>query len=297
MGAHISITGNPDKPAMKVFIAWSGTTSNRVAVAIRNWLRDLFPSVNTFLSSEDLPKGALWSAELSGQLSAAARGVIVLTRSNYEEPWILYEAGALSRSVTAPSVWTLLVGDLAPDHLLRSPLGQYQHTHINKSDMLKLAEDINNAIPQGKRTERELNRVFGDGWVRLEKEVVDAIGYETLSPKVVRISDLTRESDIIAGRTFEDLIIKGPAILVLTPPASGIFEGCSFGLGAGTIDSMLWLPYSETGNYFVGVIGIYQCQFYRCQFDRIGFAGPKELLEKLRAAIRQDAPDGKDSSQ
>ena len=53
---------------MKVFISWSGPTSNRIALAFRDWLPCVLQTVDPYVSSEDIEKGRRWSADIAKEL-------------------------------------------------------------------------------------------------------------------------------------------------------------------------------------------------------------------------------------
>src|SRR5260370_7683582 len=84
---------------MKVFIGWSGETSHEVALALHEWLPRVIQAVKPYVSSEDIAKGARWSASIAAELQASSYGIICVTRENSESPWINFEAGALSREI------------------------------------------------------------------------------------------------------------------------------------------------------------------------------------------------------
>jgi hypothetical protein len=60
------------------------------------------------MSAANIDKGARWGMALASELQATEVGIICVTRENVEVPWLLFEAGALSKSVDAARVCTYL---------------------------------------------------------------------------------------------------------------------------------------------------------------------------------------------
>jgi hypothetical protein len=82
-----------------VFISWSGETSRKIAEELYRWIPSVLQFVQPYFTPNDVEKGAKWSSEIAQKLSDTHVGVICLTRENYEKPWILFEAGALSKDL------------------------------------------------------------------------------------------------------------------------------------------------------------------------------------------------------
>ncbi len=74
---------------MKVFISWSGVTSQNVAEALRTFLfAVLAERVEPWLSSEDIGKGQRGLAVIADELKSTDYGIVVITQSNQHSPWI-----------------------------------------------------------------------------------------------------------------------------------------------------------------------------------------------------------------
>jgi TIR domain len=114
----------------KVFISWSGPLSQKLGEALHKWLPSTLQAVKPYFSPEDIQKGAKWSSEISGELGTSDIGIICLTRDNTEKPWILFEAGALSKSLEKGRVCTLLFDPEWSD--LKGPLTSFQHTRFDR---------------------------------------------------------------------------------------------------------------------------------------------------------------------
>jgi hypothetical protein len=85
------------KDRAAIFISWSGEMSSQVALALRELLKGTIQTANPWLSGPDIEKGARWRTEIEAALEGAPAGLIVLTPENLISPWLLFEAGALSK--------------------------------------------------------------------------------------------------------------------------------------------------------------------------------------------------------
>jgi len=158
---------------MNVFICWSGPASHLLAEGLRDWLPRVIQATKPFLSSDDIAKGARWHAELNAQLETTNYGVLCMTPENLLAPWILFEAGALSKNTELGRVSALMLSVKQSD--LSSPLGQFQHTEPNSEDMLKLARSINAAMkPEAKLEDAVLKASFDAHWPFMENVINDA---------------------------------------------------------------------------------------------------------------------------
>lgn len=95
---------------MKVFITWSGDKSKALAEIISDWLPSVIQAVKPYFSPDDATKGARWFNEISTELEKSQVGLICLTRENLDAPWLLFEAGALSKNLGKSKVCPILFG-------------------------------------------------------------------------------------------------------------------------------------------------------------------------------------------
>lgn len=153
----------------KIFISWSGELSRQLAEAVRNWLPGVLQYVKPYFTPDDIEKGTKWSTEIIKELEESEVGIICLTRDNLNKPWILFEAGALSKNFGKSKVCTLLFGIDSSD--LTGPLTGFQDTKFNKTDFKKLIESINKEGGDAKLDSKILDDVFEMWWGKLEETV------------------------------------------------------------------------------------------------------------------------------
>lgn len=157
----------------KVFISWSGEASHQVALALYEWLPVVLQSVKPFISSEDLRKGGRWVAELAEELEKDSYGILCLTPSNLVAPWVLFEAGALSKSVGDGRVAPFLVG-VKPSEL-PAPLTQFNAVHSTKEDFKKLVRAINDTALSSEEVAAErVDKAVDACWSKIDSELAKA---------------------------------------------------------------------------------------------------------------------------
>jgi hypothetical protein len=159
---------------MKIFVSWSGPRSQIVAEALRQWLPCVFQSVDPWLSSSDIQPGNRWAQELGDALDQSHFGILSLTAENLTAPWVLFEAGALSKAIHVARVVPYLL-DIDTEQL-PPPLSQFQAVPANKNGTLRLINAISEATPANLRPANLLDRVFKRWWPDLEAQLSRASG-------------------------------------------------------------------------------------------------------------------------
>jgi hypothetical protein len=157
----------------KVFISWSGDLSRKLAEALRNWLPATLQYVKPYFSPDDIEKGAKWNSEIAKELETSNVGIICLTQDNTEKPWILFESGALSKSIDKARVCTLLFNLDAAD--VKGPLTSFQATKFVSEDFKRLVSTINNTAGDAKLEAPVLDSVFDMWWPQLEEQVAEIL--------------------------------------------------------------------------------------------------------------------------
>lgn len=138
---------------MKVFISWSGERSKQLAEAIREWLPNVLQFVKPYFTPADIEKGARWASEISKELEQSKIGIIAMTEENLTSPWIMFEAGAISRVVEEGRVCPIVFGVRKTD--LVGPLASFQAIEFNRAEVRQLLTTINNAAKEAALLGRE----------------------------------------------------------------------------------------------------------------------------------------------
>jgi len=154
---------------MEVFISWSKPRSGEVALLLRDWLPKVVNALKPWISSADIAQGTRWSSEVATRLGVARAGIICLTPENLHSDWILFEAGALSKTVDSTYVCPLLI-DLDPSQIT-GPLAQFQLTRFTREGMLKLLRTLNKAIGDAALSSEHLEEAFLIWWPTLESKI------------------------------------------------------------------------------------------------------------------------------
>jgi hypothetical protein len=125
--------------------------------------------VKPYFTPNDIEKGTRWSTEIAAELESSNVGLICLTKDNLNKPWILFEAGALSKNFGKSNVCTILFNFDSAD--FSGPLTSFQATKFDKTDFKKLLTTINNTGGESKLESAVLNDVFEMWWPKLESKI------------------------------------------------------------------------------------------------------------------------------
>lgn len=225
---------------MKIFISWSGEPSQTFARALAEWLPMVIQSVKPFMSTNDIRSGQRWSNEIGKQLEENTFGIICLTPNNREAPWILFEAGALSKFVDGSGVVPLRIG--IENAQITPALLQFQAKDVTKDDILTLVLDINSRMASN-LDESVLRRIFEKFWPDLESSIKSALE----AVKIAGVAPAKRSSDDMAEETLntlrslasnvEEMRMQLRILRLQEAQGGGQPLGALSGFGFGAIDS------------------------------------------------------------
>ncbi len=154
---------------MRVFLSWSGSRSNQVAQVLRDWLPGVIQATRPYFSPDDIAKGARWNTEISLELQESKIGILCVTAENLTAPWLMFEAGALAKSLDSSRVIPLLI-DVEPSDLI-GPLSQFQAAKFDRVDLRRLTKVINGELGASALDDAVLDTVFEKWWPELESAV------------------------------------------------------------------------------------------------------------------------------
>lgn len=151
-----------------------------------------------------------------------------MTPENVHEPWILFEAGAISKAFKV-SATPYLLGIGSKEIPLNSPLGLLQHTTATKEDTWVLVRSINDSLPEDRRLrEAGLERSFEVHWPTLEAALND-ISKAEVAVAVPRsqeqqldeiLSILRVQEQRALSRKGAEALLRGLMGPAVTPPPS-----------------------------------------------------------------------------
>ena len=194
---------------MKVFISWSGTRSNQVSKALRVFLEDVNQAIKPWMSDTDIDAGSRWASELATQLEETNFGIICLTPESLTSPWLLFEAGALSKSIRDSRVCPYLIG--VSKRELEGPLAQFQCKETTAEQTFEMLQAINEAMGDDALQQERLRKYFNQNWPTLEAEIMEATRRTKYLPPdlqrrlIEKLVNSFRLEDLEMLFTFQDL--------------------------------------------------------------------------------------------
>ena len=155
---------------MKVFISWSGKRSQSLAQSLRDWLPLVLHYVEPWVSESDIAAGDRWAQAIAGELEASNFGIICITPENLNAQWVLFEAGALAKSMQEAKVIPLLFGLEFSD--VTGPLAQFQAKKVEQEGLSEVIHAIN-CVADDKAPDDRTKQLFSALWPKFEEALND----------------------------------------------------------------------------------------------------------------------------
>ncbi|MGY5780287.1 toll/interleukin-1 receptor domain-containing protein [Rhizobium sp. LEGMi135b] len=153
---------------MKIFISWSGSRSKALAIALRDWLPLVLQYAKPWVSDKDIGAGDRWAQSIAGELENSNFGIICITPENLQSEWILFEAGALSKSMLDAKVIPLLFRLELSD--LSGPLSQFQAQKVEEAGIMEVVRAINK-VADGQTNDNIVSRLVPQLWPSLQADL------------------------------------------------------------------------------------------------------------------------------
>jgi hypothetical protein len=134
-------------------------------------LGGLVQAVEPWMSDEEIGSGKRWRDEIGAALDETDFGIVCLTLANQRAPWLMFESGALAKHLKSARLIPLCI-DIEPTDVA-SPLADWQARKLDREDMFRVVQDINEATAKP-LTHEVLIRLFDLMWPGFEREVIKA---------------------------------------------------------------------------------------------------------------------------
>ncbi|HEY1760667.1 MAG TPA: hypothetical protein VGG72_35155 [Bryobacteraceae bacterium] len=182
-----------------VFISWSKPRSKHVALALREWLPMVVQAAKPWMSDVDIEPGSRSLLEIVEKLSGARLGISCVTPENMLEPWLQFEAGALTKTIDDKTrLYTYLLGDLDPGDV-KPPLGMFQALRAQPEPTRKLVHSLNRALNDPALPESPLDKLFDLAWPLLRDKLnsmpvleSDVVAKRQPAEMIAEILEITR---------------------------------------------------------------------------------------------------------
>jgi hypothetical protein len=185
---------------MNVFVSWSGVRSHHLAETLRSWLPRVLQRVRPWMSEKDISAGSRWLTEVSNELSQAKVGIICVTPENQANPWLVFEAGALSKTIDETYVCPVLF-DLSPSQL-SGPLAQFQANAVDRNGIGRMLNSLNKALDDAQLPEDTLAEIQEVWWPKFETRIQEMPPAPEANPQRRSLEDILEE---IVANTREQI--------------------------------------------------------------------------------------------
>ena len=156
----------------------------------------MIQGLDVFMSKHDLESGTRWSDALARQLEGSNFGILCLTPENLTKPWLLYEAGALTKQLGGRACGVLL--DAMSPTQDSGPLAQFQNRQFNETEIKQLVKDINISLEPSLEDD-QIDLIFSKWWPDLQRDYQAAMKI----PVDTQVAPKRNEQDVL-----EEILVR-----------------------------------------------------------------------------------------
>lgn len=194
---------------IKVFLSWSGTRSKDLAKAFSKWLPSVLNGVKSFYSADDITAGGRWNLRVANELEESKIGLLFLTTENLMAPWLMFEAGALSKNVGDSKVCPILFGVKPTD--ITGPLVQFQLAEFEQNQIKKVVKMINAELGEDAMEAENFEFSFKVWWPQLKRDIEDILINKQVEATISIRSDKELLEEILQLSRASAAVILGPS--------------------------------------------------------------------------------------
>jgi hypothetical protein len=198
---------------LRVFISWSGERSKALAIAVRDWLPLVLHYVEPWLSDADIEAGERWAQSVAKELNASNFGIVCVTSENVNSPWILFEAGALTKSLETSRVIPLLFDLEFSD--ISGPLAQFQAKKLTRAGLDEVIHSLQGSADEPIPEERA-KQLFEALWSEFENKLSE-IPDEAPTERHVRPQHEVLEELVSSIRTLDARVRESEEMISTSP--------------------------------------------------------------------------------
>ena len=154
---------------MQIYFSWSGETSYRIALSLRELINTIFPRLDLWVPPDDIQDGKRWSSKLTRYLDETSIGVVCVDPTNYLSRWLHFEAGAIAKSIENENIRLVYFGLTAED--IQGPLAKFDGFNIKKDEILTFLEVIRSNMDHFTISYMELRANFDLHWTSFESKL------------------------------------------------------------------------------------------------------------------------------
>jgi hypothetical protein len=132
-----------------IFISWSRNPAKDIGEKLQTLLKKIFPypNIDFFLSSSgknEIVAGEDFRNKLDNNLMDSNFGILILTKNNFERPWMMFESGALSNGDNKSRIIPIFFN--RDSRKIESPIEKFQNVEYNKEGLLKIIFSITKSL-------------------------------------------------------------------------------------------------------------------------------------------------------